>query len=380
MGKGERGAQLPQQGQRPARLLGAAAGRALLRYVETRALVGGTTCVQGNPKGGTPRDGELVRNIDSERLGTSQDFIRVRTIVADTLDDLEDVIKAVGQRRGFIYHTAEGTDPTLRDEFALLVQAKLVRKELMMIHGSALTTADFQRLAGGDATLVWSPPPTCGCMAPPPTSPPPRPSGSGSVWDRTGRRRGPATCCGNSRSPSCGTSANRRRCSPTRNWSGWLPPTPARPCRGCGRIRLAASNPAPWATWWSWHRATPTPSATSSRPPRLTCAWSWSAATPATAPARFMAAAGAATATLLQVGCVGPLDYGDASVTWAKVLAELDGVRKDLAAAADRAADAPAAFVAAGPTAPDAPLVLLPDMPAPKPTTPSPGRWPHPNR
>ena len=141
----------------PARLLGAAAGRALLRYVETRALVGGTTCVQGNPKGGTPRDGELVRNIDSERLGTSQDFIRVRTIVADTLDDLEDVIKAVGQRRGFIYHTAEGTDPTLRDEFALLVQAKLVRKELMMIHGSALTTADFQRLAGGDATLVWSP-------------------------------------------------------------------------------------------------------------------------------------------------------------------------------------------------------------------------------
>jgi 5-methylthioadenosine/S-adenosylhomocysteine deaminase len=56
----------------PARLLGAAAGRALLRYVETRALVGGTTCIQGNPRGATPPDGELVRNIDTERLGTNR--------------------------------------------------------------------------------------------------------------------------------------------------------------------------------------------------------------------------------------------------------------------------------------------------------------------
>jgi hypothetical protein len=70
------------------------------------------------------------------------------------------------------------------------------------------------------------------------------------------------------------------------------------------------------------------------------------------------------------------IDYGDASVTWAKVLAELDRVRKN----PEAAADALAAFVAAGPTAPDAPLVLLPDMPAPKPTTLSLGRWPRPNR
>jgi hypothetical protein len=53
-------------------------------------------------------------------------------------------------------------------------------------------------------------------------------------------------------------------------------------------------------------------------------------------------------------------------VTWAKVLAELERVRADPEAAAERAADALAAFSAAGPGAPDAPFVLLPDMPAPE--------------
>ena len=48
-----------------------------------RALVGGTTSIQGNPKGATPPDNDLIRNIDTEKLGTNQDFIRVRTIVAD---------------------------------------------------------------------------------------------------------------------------------------------------------------------------------------------------------------------------------------------------------------------------------------------------------
>src|SRR5262245_64829200 len=66
----------------PAELLGKAAGRALLRYAETRAIVGGTTAVQGNPKGAVPPDGALVRNIDSEGFATPQDCVRVRPLVA----------------------------------------------------------------------------------------------------------------------------------------------------------------------------------------------------------------------------------------------------------------------------------------------------------
>src|SRR4029450_13459931 len=55
----------------PARLLGAAGGGAPAREVRGRALVGGTTCIQGNPRGATPPDGELVRNIDTERRAHS---------------------------------------------------------------------------------------------------------------------------------------------------------------------------------------------------------------------------------------------------------------------------------------------------------------------
>ncbi|MDF2741300.1 MAG: amidohydrolase family protein [Actinomycetia bacterium] len=351
----------------PARLLGEAAGRALLRYVETRALVGGTTCVQGNPKGGTPRDRELVRNIDSERLGTNQDFIRVRTIVADTLDDLEDIITAVGQRRGFIYHAAEGTDPTLRDEFALLVQAKLIRKELMMIHGGALTTADFQKLANGDATLVWSPFSNLWLY--------------GATADiAAAKAAGVRICLGSDWAPS----GTRNVLWELKVAELWNQEQPAAVFTDEELVRLVTANPGQALSGvWPHPVGRLEPGAlgdlvvVASRHPdpyrnliqatetdvRLVVVGGH--ARYGTRP--LMAAAGAATATPLQVGRLRrAVDYGDASVTWAKVLAELDRVRKNPQQAADRAADALAAFVAAGPTAPDAPLVLLPDMPAPE--------------
>ena len=82
----------------------------------------------------------------------------------------------------------------------------------------------------------------------------------------------------------------------------------------------------------------------------------------------LLATAGAATATPLRAGRLRrAVDYGDAGVTWAKVLAELEQVRANPQQAADRAADALAAFAAAGPAVPGAaPFVLLPDMPAPE--------------
>jgi 5-methylthioadenosine/S-adenosylhomocysteine deaminase len=351
----------------PARLLGAAAGRALLRYVETRALVGGTTCIQGNPKGGTPRDGELVRNIDSERLATNQDFIRVRTIVADTLDDLDDIIKAVGQGRGFIYHAAEGTDPTLRDEFGLLGKAKLVRKQLMMIHGSALIPADFQLLADGDATLVWSPFSNLWLY--------------GATADITAAKAaGVRICLGSDWAPS----GTRNVLWELKVADLWNQAQPAAVFSDEELVRLVTANPGQALSGVWPHpvgrleptalgdlvvvaRRHPDPyrnliQATETDVRLVVVGGN---ARYGTRP--LMAAARAATATPLQVGRLRrAIDYGDLTVTWAKVLAELDRVRKNPQEAADRAADALAAFAAAGPAAPDAPFVLLPDMPAPE--------------
>ena len=142
---------------RPARLRGAAAGRALLRYVETRAIVGGTTSIQGNPRGAVPPDNDLIRNVDSEKLGTHDDFIRVSTLVADSKEALAPYAAAVEQGRGFIAHSAEGSDPGLRSEFELLYEVGVVKPQLVAIHGAALNAEDFAKLKAGNSSLVWSP-------------------------------------------------------------------------------------------------------------------------------------------------------------------------------------------------------------------------------
>lgn len=141
----------------PARLLGAAAGRALLRYVETRAIVGGTTSIQGNPRGAVPPDNDLIRNVDSEKLGTHDDFVRVSTLVADSKEALAPYAAAVAQGRGFIAHSAEGSDPKLRSEFQLLEDVDVVKPQLVAIHGTALNGDDFAVMKAGNSSLVWSP-------------------------------------------------------------------------------------------------------------------------------------------------------------------------------------------------------------------------------
>ena len=351
----------------PARLLGAAAGRALLRYVETRALVGGTTCIQGNPKGTPPPDGDLVRNIDTERLGTHEDFIRVRTIVARRLEDLEDVIVAVGQNRGFICHAAEGTLPELRKEFTLLDQAGLVRRQLTVIHGGALTGPDLRLLADHDANLVWSPFSNLWLY--------------GATADiGAAKAAGVRLCLGSDWGPS----GTRNVLWELKVADLWNQAKPAPVFTDQELVGLVTANPgqalsAVWphpagriqagalADLLVVARRHPDPyrnliAATETDVRLVVVGGKARYGTGA-----LLAAAGAATATPLRAGRLRrAIDYGDAGVTWAKVLAELERVRANPQQAADRAADALAAFDAAGPAADDAPFVLLPDMPAPE--------------
>jgi 5-methylthioadenosine/S-adenosylhomocysteine deaminase len=81
----------------------------------------------------------------------------VRTIVADTPDDLDPIVTAVEQGRGFIYHLCEGTDPDLLEEYTLVDGVGLVQRLLIAIHGTALQQTQLDALAAARATLVWSP-------------------------------------------------------------------------------------------------------------------------------------------------------------------------------------------------------------------------------
>jgi 5-methylthioadenosine/S-adenosylhomocysteine deaminase len=352
----------------PARLLGAAAGRALLRYVETRALVGGTTSVQGNPRGATPPDGELVRNIDTERLGTGEDFIRVRTIVAQSLEELEDIITAVGQHRGFIAHAAEGTLPGLRDEFTLLDTAGLVGRELMVIHGGALTGPDLRLLADNDATLVWSPFSNLWLY--------------GATADiRTAKAAGVRLCLGSDWGPS----GTRNVLWELKVADLWNQDQPAPVFTDQELVGLVTANPgqalsAVWphpvghiqagalADLLVVARRHPDPYRNLIAATETDVRLAVVGGRARYGTGSLLAAAGATTATPLRAGRLRrAIDYGDAAVTWPKVLAALERVRANPQEAADRAADALAAFAAPGPaTRGAAPFVLLPDMPAPE--------------
>jgi cytosine/adenosine deaminase-related metal-dependent hydrolase len=54
----------------PANALGAAAGKAVLKFAEGKAVVGGVTAIQGSARGNRPYEGWLVRNVEYETFGT----------------------------------------------------------------------------------------------------------------------------------------------------------------------------------------------------------------------------------------------------------------------------------------------------------------------
>ena len=64
----------------PANALGALAGKAHLKYLETKAVVGGTTAIQGTAKTGRPYEGWLVRNIEYETFQTKKKTVYVSAL------------------------------------------------------------------------------------------------------------------------------------------------------------------------------------------------------------------------------------------------------------------------------------------------------------
>src|SRR6476660_8310334 len=93
----------------PANALGALAGKALLKYVEVKAVIGGTTAVQGSAKMAYPYEGWLVRNVEYETFKTKK-----KTVYQSALplkkDEWEKDKTRLEEGKAFIYHLAEGTE------------------------------------------------------------------------------------------------------------------------------------------------------------------------------------------------------------------------------------------------------------------------------
>ena len=152
----------------PGQFLGWVSGPSLMAYVEMKAMLGGTTTIQGNGKVNHAVEGSLARNIDTENFGTTKDFFRGTTLVKSKDEELDEYRTAMRDKgAGFIYHVAEGTDPKLWKEFDLVdgknpphpdePSTSLVGPGFVAIHGAALDEKRLKRMGQGKATLVWSP-------------------------------------------------------------------------------------------------------------------------------------------------------------------------------------------------------------------------------
>ncbi|MGZ4737653.1 MAG: amidohydrolase family protein [Ilumatobacteraceae bacterium] len=146
--------QLTKNGQSPS------AKKAMTRYAEVRALVGGVTAIQGASQDYPNKAEALVRNVDlvifgSQIARSTVDFGRLRP------DDVESIRKGIENKtvKAHYVHLAEGqkTNQASINEFIDFSKSPLFGAATVMIHGTALSRTHFDDLAAVGGKLVWSP-------------------------------------------------------------------------------------------------------------------------------------------------------------------------------------------------------------------------------
>lgn len=157
----------------PANALGALAGKAHLKYCEVKAVIGGTTAIQGSAKMAHPYEGWLVRNVEFETFTTADKLAYQSALPLRDPDAYDEARGRMEAGKAFIYHLSEGTESGLIDEYALARDEQLLRPRFCAIHCTALGAAQFEEwerltgeiepdpeedVAGGkNGTIVWSP-------------------------------------------------------------------------------------------------------------------------------------------------------------------------------------------------------------------------------
>jgi 5-methylthioadenosine/S-adenosylhomocysteine deaminase len=133
---------------------------AMLKWGEARALVSGTTSVQGalNRVCATRT---MARNVEYGSDFGGVDTHRTNALGIDTLAPADVVTLRAGidarTVTAYIVHLAEGVNEAAYREWNSLVARDLVVAPLVVIHGTALGRPEFDRMAEAGAKLVWSP-------------------------------------------------------------------------------------------------------------------------------------------------------------------------------------------------------------------------------
>jgi hypothetical protein len=99
----------------------------------------------------------MVRNVEKETFPDLPGQPIYQTVLPTTSEQLDRYADHMRDGAAFLYHLAEGTDPSLRAEYTLLRDAKCVGEGLVGIHSTALSDRDFASWSKAPGAIVWSP-------------------------------------------------------------------------------------------------------------------------------------------------------------------------------------------------------------------------------
>src|SRR5215210_7861885 len=135
---------------------------AVVRYVECKALMAGTTTSQGieifSNKGARRLYRGNIRNVEET---DDPDLPGAGTRIGDVdAGDAVSFLRSIQRKRCYILHLSEGTDEAARNHFLALRISDhqwAIADSLAGIHCAALKAEDFTVLAHHGASMVWSP-------------------------------------------------------------------------------------------------------------------------------------------------------------------------------------------------------------------------------
>jgi cytosine/adenosine deaminase-related metal-dependent hydrolase len=146
----------------PAYALITACPEELLAFVEVRALVGGTTSIQGSPPSNKPRDGWMVRNIEDETFGggdPNRVYASVLTLKGPDLAARANQMRTTPTRTGstFIYHCGEGQlGSIVQREYSDAAAAGCLQPNFVAVHANSVSAAALATWSSPGA-IAWSP-------------------------------------------------------------------------------------------------------------------------------------------------------------------------------------------------------------------------------
>ena len=141
----------------PAYALISACPQELLAYVEAKAIVGGTTSIQGSPPKNRPRDGWLVRNIEDETFGSGNTNLIYASVLTAKPAALAERANKMRAGSAFIYHCSEGQRGSIvAREFTDAEAAGCLQPRFIAVHANAVDPAAFSRWQSPGA-IAWSP-------------------------------------------------------------------------------------------------------------------------------------------------------------------------------------------------------------------------------